>query len=55
MIAFTCTYAAGDIKIDEDEMADAGWYRPENFPMIPPEISIARQMIDWFVARQASK
>ncbi len=55
MIAFICTYAAGDIKIDEDEMADAGWYRPENFPMIPPEISIARQMIDWFVARQASK
>jgi NAD+ diphosphatase len=52
MIAFTCTYAAGDIKIDEEEMADAGWYRPENFPMIPPEISIARKMIDWFVARQ---
>jgi len=55
MIAFTCTYAGGDIEIDEEEMADAGWYRPENFPKIPPEISIARQMIDWFVARQDSK
>jgi NAD+ diphosphatase len=55
MIAFTCTYAAGDIKIEEEEMADAGWYRPDNFPMIPPQISIARQMIDWFVARHGSK
>ena len=55
MIAFTCTYAAGEINIDEEEMADAGWYRLENFPMIPSRISIARQMIDWFVARHTSE
>ncbi len=55
MIAFTCTYAGGEIEIDKEEMADAGWYRLENFPKIPPEISIARQMINWFVARQKSK
>ena len=55
MIAFTCTYAAGEINIDEEEMADAGWYQPENLPLIPPRISIARHMIDWFVAKQGGE
>lgn len=54
MIAFTCIYDSGSISIDEDEMADAGWYTVDNLPMIPPKISIARQMIDWFVARHTN-
>lgn len=50
MIAFTCEYAGGEIVIAPDEMADAGWYGIDNLPRIPPRISIARQLIDWFVA-----
>lgn len=52
MIAFTCKYLAGDIMLEEEEIADAGWYKVDELPLIPPEISIARRLIDWFVARQ---
>lgn len=51
MIAFTCHYAGGDIVLEEEEMAEAGWYRAGELPPIPPKISIARQLIDWFVSR----
>ncbi len=48
MIGFTAEYARGEIKIDNNEIADAGWFSPEDLPPIPPKISIARQLIDWF-------
>ncbi len=48
MIGFTAEYAGGEIHIDNSEIADAGWFSPENFPPIPPKISIARQLIDWY-------
>lgn len=51
MIAFTCRYASGDIVLEEEEMAEAGWYKADGLPPIPPKISIARQLIDWFVSR----
>jgi NAD+ diphosphatase len=54
MIAFTCTYAEGEIRLEEDEIEDAGWYSAGNLPPVPPKISIARQLIDWFVARKTS-
>ena len=49
MIAFTCEYAGGEIVLEQEEMADAGWYSAGALPRIPPRISIARQLIDWFV------
>jgi len=51
MIAFICQFAGGDIKLEEDEIAEAGWYRFDKLPQVPPEISIARQLINWFVAK----
>lgn len=51
MIAFTAEYAEGEIEIDPAEIADAGWFSPENLPLIPPKISIARQLIDWFIEK----
>ncbi|MFC1867791.1 NAD(+) diphosphatase [Thermodesulfobacteriota bacterium] len=48
MIAFTAEYAGGEINIDPAEIADAGWFSADNLPPIPPKISIARQLIDWF-------
>jgi NAD+ diphosphatase len=55
MIAFTCNYASGDIQLEEEEMVEAGWYFADNMPRVPPRLSIARQLIDWFVARQGSQ
>ena len=49
MLAFTAEYASGDIKLEEEEIAEAGWYTPDNMPLIPPSISIARSLIDWYV------
>lgn len=53
MVGFEATWAAGDIAIDEDEIVDAGWFRPDDLPMIPPGMSIARTLIDRWVARQS--
>ena len=49
MVAFTCEYAGGQICIDEKELVDAGWYGPDELPMIPGKVSVARALIDHFV------
>lgn len=51
MIAFVCRYAGGEINLEEEEIAEAGWFKADNLPPIPPKISIARQLIDSFVDR----
>jgi NAD+ diphosphatase len=50
MVAFTAEYAGGEIKVNESEIMDAGWFSTANLPLVPPKISIARQLIDWFKA-----
>ncbi len=52
MIGFTAEYAGGDIILEESEIAEAGWFAAEDLPKLPPKISIARRLIDAFVARQ---
>jgi NAD+ diphosphatase len=49
MIAFVADYADGEITIDGSEIIDAAWFSKDDLPQIPPTISIARQLIDWFV------
>jgi len=51
MVAFTADYAGGDIQIDGHEIVAADWYPRDKLPNIPPGISIARQLIDWFFER----
>jgi NAD+ diphosphatase len=50
MVAFTAEYAGGEIKANESEIVDAGWFSSSKLPQVPPKISIARQLIDWFRA-----
>ena len=52
MVAFTAEYAGGDITLDGSEIADAGWFAADALPQLPPRMSIARQLIDWFVYSQ---
>ncbi len=52
MIAFTADYAGGEIREDGEEIADAGWFPPENLPRVPGRISIARKLIDAFLEGQ---
>ena len=53
MIGFRAEWVGGDIVCDESEIVDAGWYAPDDLPPVPPGLSIARRMIDDWVARSA--
>lgn len=50
MVGFRAGYESGEFELDPTEILDAGWYRRDNLPNIPPSISIARKMIDAWVA-----
>jgi NAD+ diphosphatase len=54
MIGFTAGYAGGTIQIQESELIDAGWFTAGNLPLLPQPLSIARQMIDAFLARHST-
>ena len=49
MVGFVSDYAAGEIAIDGSEIIEAQWFSKDELPPIPPKISIARQLIDWFL------
>ena len=49
MVAFLADYAGGEIKTDNTEIKEAGWFTADNFPAIPPRITIARHLIDYFI------
>ncbi len=53
MIAFTAEYAGGEITLEEEEIAEAGWYRANELPKVPPPVSIARKLIDTFVQKNS--
>jgi NAD+ diphosphatase len=53
MLGFTAEYESGDIKVDGVEIVDAGWFTPPDLPVLPGKISIARRLIDDFLARRA--
>lgn len=52
MIAFTAEYAGGEIRIDHRELEDAGWFRVDALPKLPAPLSIARALVDHFIAEQ---
>ena len=55
MVGFTAAHAAGEIRIQESELAEAAWFRLADLPRVPPRLSIARRLIDaWAAARGAT-
>lgn len=48
MMAFTAEYESGEIKVDQCEIMDAGWYKAESLPEIPSTDSIAGKIIRWY-------
>jgi NAD+ diphosphatase len=46
MVGFVADYVEGDIRVDEDELADARWFRLDALPQLPPKRSIARYILD---------
>jgi NAD+ diphosphatase len=52
MIGFNAEYAGGELKPDPSEILDAGWFTADNLPQIPGKLSIARKLIDGWLAEQ---
>jgi NAD+ diphosphatase len=53
MIGFSAQYAGGELKLDPSEIVDGGWFRPDDLPDLPPYPSIARRLIDEWLARSS--
>ncbi len=52
MIGFTAEYEGGEINADGNEISHADWFKRDEIPRIPPSISIARKLIDWFLEKK---
>jgi NAD+ diphosphatase len=50
MLGFFATWKAGEIVVDPTEIVDAKWFSESELPMIPPPLSISRQLIDHWLA-----
>lgn len=55
MVGFTADYESGEIRLDDAEIEDAGWFSVDDLPMLPGKLSIARELIDWFVEKNSKK
>lgn len=55
MVGFTAEYESGEIRLDDAEIEDAGWFPADDLPMLPGKLSIARELIDWFVEKNLNK
>lgn len=54
MIGFTAKWASGELHEDPTEIVDAGWFARDAIPVVPPKLSIARELIDAFVGGAAT-
>lgn len=52
MIGFTARWAGGELTPEPSEIMDAAWFAPDALPIVPPRLSIARELIDDFVRRR---
>jgi NAD+ diphosphatase len=51
MLAFTAEYAGGEIAVDGLEIEEAGWFTAKNLPLLPPPVSIASRLVNWFIEK----
>ena len=49
MLGFSCEYKSGELIIDNNEIAEANWYKVDNLPYIPPVTSLSGKLINSFV------
>ena len=50
MVGFTARYAGGEIHLQKEELTRGGWFKKDNLPNIPEKLSIARHLIDDWLA-----
>ncbi len=52
MIGFTAEYDKGTIKIDPEEIIEAGWFKADRLPLIPDAYTLAGQLIRDFISEK---
>jgi NAD+ diphosphatase len=52
MIGFTADYMSGELNLQEEELSNAGWFNRNHLPPIPDKMSIARKLIDDYIAEK---
>ncbi len=50
MIGFRAEWTGGEIEVDGIEIAEAEWFSVDDLPSVPPRLSIARHLIDEWIA-----
>lgn len=51
MVGFNADYVAGDIHLQKSELSKGNWFRYDQLPRIPQKLSIARRLIDAWLAQ----
>jgi NAD+ diphosphatase len=49
MIGFTANYESGEINVDGKEIIEAKWFNVDELTPMPSKISIASELIDWYI------
>lgn len=52
MIGFVADWESGEIRPQEGEIEDAGWFELDGLPGLPSRFSIARALLDDFIAKR---
>lgn len=52
MIGFTADYVSGNVHLQEEELSSARWFNRNHLPPIPDKMSIARNLIDDYLAER---
>jgi NAD+ diphosphatase len=55
MVGFTARYVSGEIAIDATELAHAAWFDRDGLPELPQPYTIARRLIDAWLASTAQE
>lgn len=52
MVGFYAEYVSGDIRLQQSELSAGGWFDYRHLPQIPEKLSIARRLIDHWIAQK---
>jgi NAD+ diphosphatase len=52
MIGFVAEFAGGEIRVDNEEIEEAGWFTRDTLPQFPSKTSISRALIEAWIRRE---
>lgn len=55
MVGFTAEHRSGEIRVEPSELIEGGWFSADALPTIPDKVTIARRLIDAFVASRGPR